>query len=546
MTNGIKVTKRNGTQEPFNISKVHRVLEWATENIKGVSLSEIEMKAEFSLYNGIPTTEIHELLIRSSAELISIDTPNYQYVAAKLINYKLRKEVYGSYIPIDLYSHIVKCVDNGVYDSEILEWFDEEDINTLNLHIKHDRDLNIVYAGMEQLRSKYLCQDRRTKQAYETPQMLYMLVAMTLFKDYGEGEEERTKWIKDFYDAISQFYISLPTPIMAGLRTPERQFSSCVLIECDDTLNSITASTTAIVKYISQKAGIGLSAGKIRALNSGVSNNTKVHTGLIPYLKLFQAAVKSASQGGVRGGSATVYFPFWHKDIQDLVVLKNNKGTFETRVRHVDYCFQFNGFFYSRLLENKEISLFSPHDVPGLYDSFFSDQELFKQLYEEYESNQLIKRNTIKALDLFLIFIQERKETGRIYLMNVDNANKQGPFKEELAPIRMSNLCCVTGDTPVDILVDNEPKFGFPIKDIPPLLIGHEVKVVSKNLETGMISFKPIIWADKTRNNAEILEIEDVYSGRKIRCTPDHLIHTRTRGYVRADELQEDDELTYF
>jgi len=440
MTKTIKVTKRNGRLEPFDLDKVHRVLEWATVGVSGVSISEIELKANLQLYDGIPAYDIHELLIKSAAELICENTPNYQYVAARLVNYKLRKEVYGQYEPWLLRHLIEKNVERGVYDAEILDKYTEEELEKLNSYIKHDRDNEFTYVGMEQFRGKYLVQDRATKTIYETPQMLYMMIGATLFNDYPK--ETRLRWVKEFYDAVSQFYISLPTPIMAGVRTPTRQFSSCVLIESGDSLDSINATSTSIVRYISKKAGIGIGAGSIRALGSRIGDGSIVHTGLIPFLKYFQAAVKSCSQGGVRGGAATVYIPAWHLEFEDLIVLKNNKGTEETRVRHMDYAFQFNKTMYERLLTGGDITLFSPNDVPDLYEAFYADQEEFKKLYEKYEKSTKIRKKTIKAIDLFSQFIQERKDTGRIYLMNVDHANEHGAFIPELAPIHQSNLCC--------------------------------------------------------------------------------------------------------
>ena len=378
--NSITVTKRDGSSQPFDLDKVHKVLEWAVEDITGVSMSEIELKANIQLYDKIPAYDIHELLIKSAAELISEHTPNYQFVAARLVSYKLRKEAYGEYAVPPLTQISEDNVERGVYDSEILQLYSEHEIVELSNYIKHERDDTFTYAGMEQFRGKYLVQDRRTKEIYETPQVLYMMIAMTLFSNY---KEDRLKYVKDYYDAISQFYISLPTPIMAGVRTPTRQFSSCVLIESGDSLDSINATSTSIVRYISKKAGIGVGAGSIRAIGAKIGDGSVVHTGLIPFLKYFQSAVKSCSQGGVRGGAATVYLPLWHYEFEDLVVLKNNKGTEETRVRHMDYAFQFNKLMYERLIEGGNITFFDPNDVPGLYESFFADQNKFKELYEK-------------------------------------------------------------------------------------------------------------------------------------------------------------------
>ena len=435
----INVTKRDGSLQPFNLEKVHKVLEWAVEGISGVSMSEIELKSNIQLFDKIAAYDIHELLIKSAAELISEQTPNYQFVAARLVSYKLRKEVYGDYQPWTLRQLIVENVSRGVYDGEILEKYTADEIDELGNYIKHERDDTFTYAGMEQFRGKYLVQDRRTKTPFETPQMLYMMIAATLFANY---EENRIKYVKDYYDAISQFYISLPTPIMAGVRTPTRQFSSCVLIESGDSLDSINATSTSIVKYISKKAGIGVGAGSIRALGAKIGDGSVVHTGLIPFLKYFQSAVKSCSQGGVRGGAATVYLPIWHYEFEDLIVLKNNKGTEETRVRHMDYAFQFNKLMYERLLEGGNITFFDPNDVPGLYDAFFADQDKFKELYEKYERAHSVRKKSLPAMEVFSMFLQERKDTGRIYMMNVDHANEHGAFDPKVAPIKMSNLCC--------------------------------------------------------------------------------------------------------
>jgi len=433
------VTKRDGTIQPFDLEKVHKVLDWAVEGISGVSMSEIELKANIQLYDKIEAYDIHELLIKSAAELISEHTPNYQFVAARLISYKMRKEAYGQYTPPHLLEVIQRNIGLGVYDADVLEKYTEEELNELNAHIKHDRDDTFTYAGMEQFRGKYLVQDRRTKKIYETPQILYMMIAATLFSKY---KENRLKYVKDYYDATSQFYISLPTPIMAGVRTPTRQFSSCVLIESGDSLDSINATSTSIVKYISKKAGIGIGAGSIRANGAKVGDGSVVHTGLIPFLKYFQSAVKSCSQGGVRGGAATVYLPLWHYEFEDLVVLKNNKGVEETRVRHMDYAFQFNKLMYERLLSGGNITFFDPNEVPGLYETFFADQDKFKELYEKYERKTSIRKKTLPALEVFQAFLTERKDTGRIYVMNVDHANDHGSFDPEVAPIKMSNLCC--------------------------------------------------------------------------------------------------------
>lgn len=435
MTN---VIKRNGSKEPLNLAKFHKVVEQACDGLNGVSVSEIEIKSQIQFYNNIRTIQIQETLIKAAADLISEDTPNYQYVAGRLINYNLRKEVYGQYEPVDLASHFLNVANAGYYDETLWEAYSLDEWAELSLYIDHKRDELLTYAAMEQLRGKYLVKNRVSGKFYETPQMAFMLIAMTLFSKY---ERNRLRWVKDFYDAISTFDISLPTPIMAGVRTPQRQFSSCVLIETDDSLDSINATASAVVKYVSQKAGIGIGAGRIRAIGSPVRSGDASHTGVIPFYKYFQSAVKSCSQGGVRGGAATLYYPIWHLEVEDLLVLKNNKGTENNRIRHLDYGVQFNRVMYERLLSNGVITLFSPKDVPELYDAFFTDVDRFRELYEKAERNSKLRKKQIPAIDLFSTFMQERKDTGRIYLMNVDHANDHGAFIPDKATIRQSNLC---------------------------------------------------------------------------------------------------------
>ena len=439
----IIVTKRNGNQEPLDLEKMHKVVFWATDGITGVSASQVELKSHIQFFNGITTAQIQETLIKAAADLISEDTPNYQYVAGRLINYGLRKEVYGKFDPCHIYDIVVGNVNRGFYDPELLETYTEKEWDYINNFIKHQRDEDFTYVAMEQMRGKYLCQNRVTKEIFETPQVCYALIAATLFAHYPKkGVKHRLQWVKEYYDAVSTHQISLPTPVMAGVRTPQRQFSSCVLVETDDSLDSINATSSAVVKYVSQKAGIGLGAGRIRALNSPIRSGDAYHTGVIPFYKHFATAVKSCSQGGVRGGAATLYYPIWHLEVEDMLVLKNNKGTDETRIRTLDYGVQFNKLMYERLISGGDITLFSPHDVPDLYEAFYADQDKFKELYEKYERAYSIRKKTVPAQELFSAFMQERKDTGRVYLMNVDNANEHSSFKQELAPIKMSNLCC--------------------------------------------------------------------------------------------------------
>ena len=451
----ILIIKRDGRKEELDIEKLHRVVFWATEGITGVSASEVEIRSQLQFYNGITSNDIQETLIRAAADLISEDAPNYQSVAGRLITYHLRKQVYGQFNPISVRELVEKNINLGFYGPELINWYNNIEWDQINSFVKHERDENLAYVAMEQMRGKYLVQNRVTKQVYETPQMCYILIAATLFHSYPR--ETRLTWIKEYYDAISNHDISLPTPVMAGVRTPQRQFSSCVLIESDDSLDSINATTSSIVKYVSQKAGIGIGAGSIRAINSPIRNGDTAHTGVIPFYRLFQSAVKSCSQGGVRGGAATLYYPVWHLEVEDLLVLKNNKGTNETRIRQMDYGVQFNKLMYERLLTGGNITLFSPNDVPGMYDAFFNDQERFKELYERAEKNTRIRKKTVKAIDLFSIFMQERKDTGRIYLQNVDHANTHSSFNEKLHPIRQSNLCAEI-DLPTRPLNDfNDP-----------------------------------------------------------------------------------------
>jgi ribonucleoside-diphosphate reductase alpha chain len=439
MNSSIFVVKRDGSREELNLEKIHRVVFWACDGITGVSASEVELRAQLQMTDGIKTTDIHEMLIKSASELISEDTPNYQYVASRLVNYQLRKEVYGGIEPWSLRKIVEHNVKQGVYTKELLENFDDEDWEKLERIIKHKRDDDIAYAGMEQYRGKYLVKNRVTGQFYETPQVALILISAIGFMAYPR--ETRMDTIKEFYDALSQFDISLPTPVMAGLRTPEKQFSSCVTLAVDDTLNSIFSSAHAVGRYISQKAGLGIDMGRIRAIGAEVAGGRKEHMGLLPYVRLMMAAVKSCSQGGVRGGSATVHFPIWHYEFEDLVVLKNNKGTEHNRIRQLDYCFLFNRLMYQRLIEGGNITFFDPKSTPGLLDAFSKDQDEFDRLYTMYEANPLIRKKTLKAVDVFSKFLTERKETGRIYLMNIDHANTHSSFIESVCPITQSNLC---------------------------------------------------------------------------------------------------------
>jgi ribonucleoside-diphosphate reductase alpha chain len=436
----INVVKRDGTKLPLNLEKLHKVIFYACEGTTGVSASQVELNSSISFYDGISTTEIQETMIKSAADLISEETPNYQFVAGRLVTYHLRKEAYGQFEVPSLLNIVKKNVEAQMYEPELLKWFTEKEFAQLDSFIDHSRDESFTYAAMEQFRGKYLVQDRYTKKIFETPQVAMLLIGATLFHTYPHNE--RMKWIKEFYNSVSLSEISLPTPVMAGVRTPLRQFSSCVLIETDDSLDSINATTGAIVKYVSKRAGIGIGAGSIRALGSSIGGGHATHTGVIPFYKLFQSAVRSCSQGGVRGGAATLYYPIWHLEVEDLLVLKNNKGVEDNRIRHLDYGVQFNKVFYERLLKGEDITLFSPSDVPEFGDTFYTDVEQFRELYERAERKTSIRKRKVPAIEIFSSFVQERKDTGRIYLMNVDHANEHGSFRQDMAPIKMSNLCC--------------------------------------------------------------------------------------------------------
>ncbi|RUO36571.1 class 1a ribonucleoside-diphosphate reductase subunit alpha [Aliidiomarina sanyensis] len=439
MSQSIYVTKRDGNREPLDLEKIHRVIHWAAEGLRNVSVSQVALKARIQFYDGIKTADIHETIIRAAADLISEEAPDYQYLAARLAIFHLRKKAYGQFEPPHLYAHVSRLVGMNRYDQHLLDDYTKEEFEQLNSYLDHSRDLNFSYAAVKQLEGKYLVQNRVTGDVYESAQFLYILVAACLFADYPR--ETRLDYVRRFYDATSQFKISLPTPIMSGVRTPTRQFSSCVLIECGDSLDSINATASAIVKYVSQRAGIGINAGRIRALGSPIRNGEAFHTGCIPFFKYFQTAVKSCSQGGVRGGAATLFYPLWHLEVESLLVLKNNRGVEENRVRHLDYGVQFNKVMYQRLVKDQYITLFSPSDVPGLYDAFFADQHEFERLYVQYEADESIRKKRIKAIELFSLFMQERASTGRIYLQNVDHTNNHSPFNPKLAPVRQSNLC---------------------------------------------------------------------------------------------------------
>ena len=435
MTNGTKVTKRNGKNEPLDLNKLHVMVEEACKDLAGVSASQVEIQSGIQFYDGITTDEIQEILIRSASDLVSLDNPNYQFVAARLLLFAVRKQLYGRmHETPTVKEQVEQCVAKEVYDAEILDLYSDEEFDKLQSFIDHDRDYLFTYAGLRQVCDKYLVQDRSNGKVYETPQFMYLLIAATIFSKYPK--ETRLEYVRKYYDAISRHKINIPTPIMAGVRTPLRQFASCVLVDVDDTLDSIFSSDMAIGKYVAQRAGIGINAGRIRGINSKIRGGEVQHTGVVPFLKKFESTVRCCTQNGIRGGSATVHFPIWHIEIEDILVLKNNKGTEDNRVRKLDYSIQISKLFYERFIKNEQISLFSPNDVPGLYDAFGTDD--FDTLYRMHELNDAVPRKTIGAQELFFDLLKERAETGRIYIMNIDHCNSHSSFMDK---IEMSNLC---------------------------------------------------------------------------------------------------------
>ncbi len=435
MTNGTKVTKRNGKNEPLDLNKLHVMVEEACKDLAGVSASQVEIQSGIQFYDGITTDEIQEILIRSASDLVSLDNPNYQFVAARLLLFAVRKQLYGRmHETPTLKEQVEQCVAKEVYDAEILDLYSDEEFDKLQSFIDHDRDYLFTYAGLRQVCDKYLVQDRINGKVYETPQFMYLLIAATIFSKYPK--DTRLDYVRKYYDAISRHKINIPTPIMAGVRTPLRQYASCVLVDVDDTLRSIESSDAAIFRYVAARAGIGINAGRIRGINSRIRGGEVIHTGVVPFLKKFESTVRSCTQNGIRGGSATVHFPIWHIEIEDILVLKNNKGTEDNRVRKLDYSIQISKLFYERFIKNEQISLFSPNDVPGLYDAFGTDA--FDSCYVDYESDQSVPRKTIGAQELFFDLLKERAETGRIYIMNIDHCNSHSSFMDK---IEMSNLC---------------------------------------------------------------------------------------------------------
>ena len=560
MSNGTKVIKRSGDNELLDLNKLHLMVEEACRDLSGVSASQVEMQSGIQFYDGITTKEIQEILIRSASDLIDLDHPNYQFVAARLLLFSVRKSLYGRVQDHPSFvDHIEKCVSVGVYDPEVLSNYTEEELNRLGHYIQHNRDYLFTYAGLRQVVDKYLVQDRSTGKVYETPQFMYMMIAATIFAKYPK--ETRISYVKRYYDAISKHKINIPTPIMAGVRTPIRQFASCVLVDVDDTLDSIFSSDMAIGRYVAQRAGIGINAGRIRGINAKIRGGEVQHTGVVPFLKKFEATVRCCTQNGIRGGSATVHFPIWHQEIEDILVLKNNKGTEDNRVRKLDYSIQISKLFYERFIKNEEISLFSPHAVPGLYDAFGTDS--FDGLYVDAEQNESIPRKTIGAQELFLDLLKERAETGRIYIMNIDHCNSHSSFIDK---VEMSNLC-VAGDTKIYVEVDlgkpdifdlcesiatdyaelkSNVSFTIKIEDLQKLIDSgieiNSIKVASHSFDNNFFTMQPITAFAQTSPKAKVMRITDE-DGKSIVVTPDHKVFTKNRGYVMAKDLTETDEL---
>jgi ribonucleoside-diphosphate reductase alpha chain len=572
MTKQIYVVKRDGRRELLDYEKINKVLEWATEDISGVSASDVAMNAKLQIFDGISSIDIHRVLIQSAVDMITEETPNYQYVASKLLNFLLRKEVFNTYNTFPrLKTFIKENADRGVYDIGILDKYTEREMDKIEQYIKHKRDEDLTYSGIQQLMDKYLVQDRKTGEHYETPQFMYILIAMTLFSTY-KGDDRLEK-IKRCYEMLSLQKISLPTPILAGVRTPNRQFSSCVLIDVADDLDSIAASNHAVLRYISNRAGIGLNF-RLRAIGSSVNNGEKVHTGVVPFLKMFESSVKSCSQGGIRGGAATAYHPFWHKEIMDILVLKNNAGNELSRVRRMDHAIQLCRLFYTRFIKKENITLFSANDVPDLYEAFGYDNDKFEELYVKYENDASISKIVISASEIMNLLLQERLETGRIYIQNLDNANTHSGFIDKIS---MSNLC-LDGNSEVDIIIENlddelislqypmlekidnfyQAKISLSLlnelfndlyitsHNIEGNIVLHTkgaIKVKCKNIETDEIEYSQIFASKLMSEEADVIKITDEKTGKIIICTEDHLIYTKNRGYIKASELEENDEL---
>ena len=545
----IYVTKRDGHRELLNIVKWQAQIAKVCKNIADVSQSMIEIKAQPHFYNGISTVEIDGITLRAIVDLIDVDInpgighTNYQYVAGKQRLSMLRKDVYGTYEVPHLYSIVKRNVEIGLYTSDLLKWYTQDDWNKMNDMLDHEKDEQYSYAAIEQLIEKYLVRNRATKDIYETPQIRYMIAAATVFHN-EEPNNARMRYIKEYYQSASEGLFTLATPVLAGLGTPTKQFSSCVLIRSDDDLDSIFASGEMMAKYASKRAGIGLEIGRLRPLGSPIRGGEIMHTGMIPFLKKWFGDLRSCSQGGIRNASATVFYPIWHYQFDDLIVLKNNQGTDETRVRFMDYGVVLSALFWRRFKNKENITFFDPNQVPDLYQAFYSNIELFEDLYVKYEKRTDLRKKTMSAEDVFKGgILKERTDTGRIYLVFIDNVQKQGPFDPEYHTIYQSNLCCVTGDTQVVFQHENGDIEQMSMSSaVERFELGNLTNSKIKSFKNGEVSWENVSAAIKTKTVTELYEIEDE-SGNVVKCTGDHLIYTKNRGYVRADELVETDEL---
>ena len=564
----INVVKRNGSIEALDLNKMHVMVEEACKDLSGVSSSQVEMTSGIQFFDGIKTSEIQEILIKSASDLISLDHPNYQYVAARLLLFSIRKNIFdGSKTFPSLYDHYNNITKLGFYDGSLVNLYDLDEFNLANSYIDQGRDYLFTYAGLREIVDKYLVQDRTIKKVFETPQYMYMLVSMVMFSKYPK--EKRMQYVKRYYDALSKHKINIPTPVNAGVRTPKRQYASCTLLDCGDSLRSIEATLIALMRYVSAKSGIGLNVGRIRGLGSKIRNGEVIHTGIVPFIKAFEGVLNSCSQGGLRKGSATLFFPIWHQEVEDLIVLKNEKGNEENRARSLDYAVTISKLFYERFIQDKEITLFSPHDCPDLYESFGTDS--FDDLYCQYESDPTIPKRKIRAQELILKILNERSDTGRVYIFNIDHANTHSPY---LRTIRMSNLC-VSGDTKIKIkypqsicddigeiydwkVYEKEIEIGdldeyissreigimsYKVSDNDPCEDVPQIEVLSYNTETNQEEWKPITAFAETSPKAKVMRITDEESGKSIVVTPEHKVFTKNRGYVMAKDLIETDEL---
>jgi ribonucleoside-diphosphate reductase alpha chain len=548
MSNGITVVKRNGNIEPLMLEKIHEMVNCACQGLANVSASQIEMNSGLQFYPGITTDEIQQILVKSASDLISLEHPNYQYVAARLLLFAIRKQVYGGRIDLPhLKDHVNNCIALGLYDKAVWEKYSIEEIDELNSYIDHDRDFTFTYAGLRQVVDKYLVQDRSNGTLYETPQFTYMMIAITGFANYPK--ETRLSYVKRFYDAISKHKVNLPTPIIAGIRTKKANSASCVLIDVADDKESIAASAHAMIRYICEKAGIGINGGRWRGIGSKIRGGEAITTGVIPILQFFERSLKAFHQGGIRAAAATAYFPIWHQEIENIIVLKNNKGTDENRVRKLDYNIQLSKIFLERFITDGEITLFSPHYVPDLYEAFFDSRgtDLFDQLYVQYESDSTIPQKKVNARKLILDLLNERFETGRIYLMFVDHCNSHSPFKDN---IYMSNLC-VAGDTKIHIRFFNEVKYQICHDEIQIQHLNNfltnshykNIQVYSHDVEMGKHKWAPVTAFAQTSPKSKVIRITDKETGYNITVTPEHEVFTKNRGYVMAKDLSENDEL---